>query len=80
MANGIINGVSRFTTYLLEVSMPEGKEACQFCPNCKYEHDTDMRRCKCTWEPLPYYKTQIGQYCVLKVKENENEPAFTETE
>ena len=61
-----------YTMHNLCISMPKGKESCQYCPCLKYEHDGDCRRCKMTGEIIVYYKSERGARCPLISKE-ENE-------
>ncbi|MBR4748649.1 MAG: hypothetical protein IK083_03635 [Abditibacteriota bacterium] len=59
------DGHLSYTRYHLTVNMPEGKEACKYCPCIKYDNDSNTRRCKLTWELLAYPDTSLGELCLL---------------
>ncbi len=68
-SNTVWNGVNGYTEYNLSVFMPEGEEACQYCPCLKFDNDTNARRCKLTWEIIRYPDSMIGLECTLNKKE-----------
>ena len=68
-------GVQEYTTFYLTVNMPKGHEACRYCPGLKFDNDCNIRRCKFTWEAIPYPETSVGAMCML-IKE----PELTEEE
>lgn len=61
-----------YSSYILCINIPKGRESCQYCPICKYDHDSDMRRCKATGEILPYFKSEMGDRCPLEIINKED--------
>lgn len=61
------DGCSEYTMYNLRIFMPKGNESCQYCPCLKFDHDSDTRRCKFTWEFIPNPKSTVGYYCPLEI-------------
>ncbi|MBO4556027.1 MAG: hypothetical protein J5706_04640 [Elusimicrobiales bacterium] len=54
-----------YRKHYITVFMPEGEEACKYCPCIKYDNDSNTRRCKLTWEMLPYFDISVGRNCML---------------
>ncbi len=74
------DGVSEYTSFWLKISMPEGKEACKYCPCIKFDNDSNTRRCKRTWELLAYPDTSRGALCPLIKEENNTEDYYDESD
>lgn len=55
----------KYVKHYITVFMPEGEEACKYCPCIKYDNDSGTRRCKLTWEILPYFDISVGKECML---------------
>jgi hypothetical protein len=63
--NSVSEGVDAYSQFYLVIPMPEGKEACKFCPCLKFDNDSNTRRCKLTWETITYPDISRGYNCPL---------------
>ncbi len=69
------NGVDYYTkgTVTVNVSFPEDKIACQWCPLfLRYEKDYTRYSCRLTHEWLLYPFTRVGELCPIVI-ENKGE-------
>lgn len=56
---------------MIEVSFPENKTVCQYCPFC-FGDRTERARCAYTHEFILYPKVQVGHDCPLEIVEVDN--------
>ena len=63
------NGVSYYTRATVEVSFPEDKKACWWCPLMDTERGTNRPICRKTHEYLYDPEKVIGDECPLKFLE-----------
>lgn len=65
-------GVSYYTIATCEISFPEDRVSCSFCPMLGLELKSDRHYCRKTGEYLVAVKDVIGFHCPLKFnKEDE---------
>lgn len=66
-------GVSYYTIATAEIGFPEDDVCCHWCPFLAADYKLDREMCKKTGEILLAPKHQIGYYCPLKFKMEEND-------
>lgn len=66
-------GVSFYTKASVEIGFPEDDVCCHWCPFLAADYKLDREMCKKTGEVLLAPKHQIGYYCPLKFKQEEND-------
>lgn len=69
LSNKVYNGISSYSRFTLDIPMPEGKEACKYCPCIQFDRDSGMKRCWKTGEFLEYADISRGNNCPLIKKE-----------
>lgn len=65
------NGISYYTKATLEVSFPENKVVCWWCPLLDTERGTSRPICRKTHEYLYDTERTIGDECPLKFNKKE---------
>jgi hypothetical protein len=65
-------GVSYYTVASVEVGFPEDDVCCHWCPFLSADYKLDREMCKKTGEILLAPKHQIGYYCPLRFKTEED--------
>lgn len=66
-------GVSYYTKAAVEIGFPENDVCCHWCPFLAADYKLDREMCKKTGEVLLAPKHQIGYYCPLIFKQEEND-------
>lgn len=64
-------GVSYYTKASVEIGFPEDDVCCHWCPFLASEYKLDREFCKKTGEILVAPTHDIGYYCPLKFKQEE---------
>lgn len=70
---GFESGVLYYTKGLLkmEISFPEDRTICQWCPFCRSEDSMKRHKCILTGEYLVYPFITIGAQCPIQFKKEE---------
>jgi hypothetical protein len=68
-----LSGVSFYTKATVEIGFPEDDVCCHWCPFLAHDYKLDREMCKKTGEILVAPKHDIGFYCPLEFKKENND-------
>lgn len=68
-----LSGVSYYTKATVEIGFPEDDVCCHWCPFLTHDYKLDREMCKKTGEILVAPKHDIGFYCPLNFKKENND-------